>query len=1178
MAVRRRGFVGSALATVLLGTFLYRAGPTLGPASGAESNQSGKALSTVIEPAKKGSTKPTSSTKGQKNATQTVEGPWLASQKHFAGRGPCRYAASNPQSWCIAPEPKRLKGKAHDEMAMIAIVPDPVQTHLALRFDRAIDAIELAAESMNYVPDRYWLPWDLDPKSDWVDYESVKKAKKDRVDKESEPGLLMFRWDAKPQDAGAIVIYVFLVGETPTAGVNTEQFVKAVCYADQVTEIGLGRKPNPCNPHSRKNVFNTYVLGPTSSGSFASLAELIEDYPPKKFVINTTARNSLAIEAITDDLGQFSMFVRPVAEAKRTLENLLLDDQAIDQGSCHEQGKHEVAIMSEASTSLGESAGQSLGASGSDSCVDVFRYPREIASLRNAYSVTNAQNPMARGKTASPRPSLSVNLTDTTDRTDTANRRDEPPDFSKAQSPLSQEATLMDFAAEMQRKHYRYIGINSSNPLDVVFLVSFLRSAVPNARLFSFDSDLLLEHEPDNIPYVGTLSVTTYPLLYSPLNEIGNQTGAVNTLGMDTHLPFTSQREEGLYNAAICTVREMLDQANLGFLLEREDYPEREVCRRTPNQPFWLTVFGAGGHWPIQMLGPQEELRKVPSPDLKNLPLPFFWEAVCTLLLALEGLHVLVLLGLAPFSPKFQEFKLGTVAPARQLFGIHAVSATLALALFLVASSAWRPNPWTCVALGSGWILPLTCWLLTVKYWRWQRAGRNNPPEQLSSPSLFPLQIFFAIWVAAGGLAYMWWTLLHDLDGYYGDFFRFRAANMASIVSPLTPMLPLLAAIYIGSIFYVWHLLFNDKIRPRLNPSREERSGEDQLRPGWRSEKFIASAVNEDVQSGLIGCLILALWVMVFRQPPQFELFERSQFQILFEILFGLVILLILVSGFRLARIWQTLQRFLLEVDRQRARCVFLQLKGDGFSWASIWFYGSQDPDWDYMVKSLEVLQQLWKTPDHPLGSGAVDAAIKEIRRTRRKLQDEGRFAFHPFRIAESDGKLDDAISRAQDLLAATLNHVLDRLLVIWGDPPSTPEGIERQKLLEKYVALRWAAFIRAVIARIRLLIIFLAISFSLAMISLVIYSFEPHRELLWSVTALFIAIGLLIIKVLIQMHRDSTLSGITVTKPGRLDPSFYVQIVTLGVGPLVTLLATYLPSIGRYVLSFLQPGLEALK
>ncbi|HZI55305.1 MAG TPA: hypothetical protein VFF39_00950, partial [Verrucomicrobiae bacterium] len=833
-----------------------------------------------------------------------------------------------------------------------------------------------------------------------------------------------------------------------------------------------------------------------------------------------------------------------------------------------------------------------------DQCVDIFRYPREIAALRNAYGASNAQNPTLGDKAAGLWPSLSVNLTDTT------NRSDEPPDFSKVQSPLSQEAALMAFAAEMQRKHYRYIGINGSNPLDVVLLVSFLRSAVPNARLFSFDSDLLLQHEPDNIPYIGTLSVATYPLLYPPLNRIGEISE------MSTRLPFTSQREEGIYNATVCIVREMLKDDKLGYLSERND------CSET-NPPLWLTAFGVGGHWPIEVLRP------APGPELNRLPLPSSWKAACALLWALVLLHVLLLFGLARFSPKFQAFKLGTVAPARQLFGIHTASATLALALALVALSAWTTNRWTCASEWLVWILPSTCWLLTFKYFRWWWADKAKALEERylrPRPRRHTLWsqgfLFLGIWLGAASLAYMWWTLLNELDGYYGAFFSFRALHLPSIVSPLAPMLPLLASIYIGAIFYVWHLLFNDKIRPRLNPSREkspgedklrawlrrfffddeiqpklnpnsEKSpGEDKLRPGWRSEKFIAKAVNDDVLSVIIGGLILSLWCMVFHQP-HFELFERRQFQTLFEILFGLVILLILVSAFRLARIWQKLRRFLLEVNRQRARRVLSQLKSDGFSWASIWFYGSEDPDWDYMVQSFEVLQELWNTPDRPLGSEDIDAAIKKIRRTRRTLQDKQFFhlikmekvwQFFKLWIAGSDGELEKAMNHAQDLLATTLNDVLDRLLSIWGYPPSTHERIEQQRLLEKYVALRWVAFIRAVIGRIRLLIIFLAISFSLAMISLVIYSFEPHRELLWSVTALFIGIGLLTITVLIQMHRDPILSRITNTKPGKLDITFYIRLVALGAGPLVTLLATHFPSIGRSVVSFLQPGLEALK
>src|SRR5262249_54913974 len=140
MAVRPRGVVGSALATAVLGTFFYRSVGTLAPASGAESNQPGRALSAVTEAAQKGSTKSAFSAKAQR-----FDGPWIASQRHFAGPTPCISVTSPEdeknqslgtigddfQRWCV-PDSETVK-------AMIAVVPDPVQTHLALRFDRAID-------------------------------------------------------------------------------------------------------------------------------------------------------------------------------------------------------------------------------------------------------------------------------------------------------------------------------------------------------------------------------------------------------------------------------------------------------------------------------------------------------------------------------------------------------------------------------------------------------------------------------------------------------------------------------------------------------------------------------------------------------------------------------------------------------------------------------------------------------------------------------------------------------------------------------------------------------------------------------------------------------------------------------------------------------------------------------
>lgn len=1321
MAIKARGIAGSTLGTALLGFLLFRAAST-GPTVPTEQSQNkSRSLAASQKTVKTVGKK--SSPEAKNENTKVLKGPWIASQKHFAEQttdGPC---PSEVESNRAIEKPKRATtktslafadGSVHvtqhgserivryprkqlwcipdDEpvQAMIATVPDPLQTHLALAFDRAVEAIQLAAASMNYVIDRYWLPWEIEQKTDWNDYESLSQATKEQRQKEAQPGLLMFRWSGPADEAKATTLYVFLVGETPTAGINGDQFAKAVEYIRLI----VAENHSPCGREAC-----IYIMGPSSSGSLDSLRRLtsLDDKEDKFIIYSGTVSSFSAIRnsriATIEGPRTFQTFVNSDKVAKEDLIDALIQDDAIRDCKRHDATPYkvapEVAILSEAGTTYGEGTGHGKEDRDDDryaGCFQIFAYPREIASLRNAYQLSAGQKPAPDSSTATKRPSLSLNLTDQ------VNRGDEPPDFSKAQSPLSQESVLMNFAAQMRRKHYKYIGITGTNALDVVFLVGFLRDAVPDARLFVFDSDMLLEHEPDNAPYIGTLYVTTHPLrlnLRSESNSISKK------------LPFSTQSEEAQYNATICIVRKMLGVvdpgSNFGSLAERQDCPGANYSEKNPPLPLWLTAIGTGGHWPVEVISPANvSPLKAPPASLEDFPRA--WKALASLVYVLAGLHVLILLGLAPFSAKFRDFTLGTVAPARQLLGIHLASATLALTVTLVGLSPWQTRRWMLVqgfvvgvlfvmallpalryllfwkltrwrtyfrwwetqsvnmlsihlvwaalvialaltlpassaidrwTMAAGFFagaLFVTCCLATRKYFQWRQNDRTKASKKhrllgrLSlavvslriaiiflrlkasqrhhllrrlSSAVVILQIvgLFVIWLAAGGLAYLWLTLLVDPYNLYGLLFSYRATHLATLVSPLAPLLPLLAAIYIAAVFYTWHLRFNDKLRPRLNPSWEKGTGEDKLRPGWRSEKFIAYAINEDVNNALYGGCILVIWWFVFR-PLHFELFERPQFQWLYKMLFCLVILLILVSGFRLARIWQKLRRFLLELNRQRVRRVFSRLKEEG--WPSIWFYGSEDPDWDYMVRSFEVLEQVCHTPLKPAGSEDVAAAIKKIRRIRRRLQDESFLAFHPVKVAKHDGKLEAAFSNAQDSLAAVLNQALDCFQELSGKASSIEEDeqepdrtvvVEKtdpaagwQKLLEKYMALRWVSFIRGVLARIRLLVIFLAISFSLALVSLEIYSFEPHRELIWSVTALFIGIGFVIVTVLMQIHRDPILSLITGTKPNELGLTFYIRIAALGVAPLLTLLATHFPSVGRYLVSFLQPGLEALK
>src|SRR5271169_5222087 len=74
----------------------------------------------------------------------------------------------------------------------IAIVPNPVQTHLPLVFDRAIESIQQAAQDVNYIYDGSWFPWNHSDKS----YESLsdeEQAAKLEAELQEQPGIMVFR-------------------------------------------------------------------------------------------------------------------------------------------------------------------------------------------------------------------------------------------------------------------------------------------------------------------------------------------------------------------------------------------------------------------------------------------------------------------------------------------------------------------------------------------------------------------------------------------------------------------------------------------------------------------------------------------------------------------------------------------------------------------------------------------------------------------------------------------------------------------------------------------------------------------------------------------------------------------------------------------------------------------------
>jgi hypothetical protein len=270
---------------------------------------------------------------------------------------------------------------------------DPVHTHLAFFFDRQIDAIQEAVQQDGYLFARSYMPWDPNEHSEDTDFRTRLAQDDYRSEREAYPGLMIFRDDRGTSDFRTRRhLFVFVVGETPTGGINKSQYqwaleaIRAICGKDR------------CKSSRSDYQQSLYVLGPTFSGSLYSLALLLRDRVDEvenafsDVVINTgTATDERTIYWFTQFIsdraqnGSLNIHFRAFQENSNYALVHFLDL------ACHYgyQSK-DVAVLSEDQTAYGSAYINYGSSAATNSCVDQSRviqlyFPRDIAQLRAAY-------------------------------------------------------------------------------------------------------------------------------------------------------------------------------------------------------------------------------------------------------------------------------------------------------------------------------------------------------------------------------------------------------------------------------------------------------------------------------------------------------------------------------------------------------------------------------------------------------------------------------------------------------------------------------------------------------------------------------------------------------------------------------------------------------------------------
>ena len=475
-------------------------------------------------------------------------GPWTASCARFGTRGyppPNRSESlrlnsnapeqlgKTPADWCLPPE------KTPALNFLIVLVPDPVTTHLALYFDRAIEALEAAAQQHDLFLDRYWLPWPVPggttPPGDTAqDFRVTEILNGFRA---GQPGVIIFSSQTCAAAAAgrSCVTYAFLVSESPTSGINKTQFENAVRYAGVLSQSAAPP---------------VHVVGPFFSGSTPSAIALTKDIPADgaqlDFVSGTMSSLAQA-NALRDANLKFRQTLHDDSRAQEFLLKFLESRGLTKAGA-------NVAILQEDETRYGadstEGADSRDGAGSANAAAapdDHFRkvhhikFPRELSRLRNAAAANFGAAPTAPGLySATPADELSWNWKDA------AKDEDSVPAFSGQQGPLSQQAVLLSISDIIRQQNIKYVGISATDIFDILFLSKFLKIAAPNTRVFVLDADLLMvKASSEGRELDGTLTVTTYPLLARNADWTGPSR---HQQPVDI---FPSRIAQGMYNAVL---------------------------------------------------------------------------------------------------------------------------------------------------------------------------------------------------------------------------------------------------------------------------------------------------------------------------------------------------------------------------------------------------------------------------------------------------------------------------------------------------------------------------------------------------------------------------------------------------------------------------------------------------
>ncbi len=1113
---------------------------------------------------------------------------------------------------------------------ILATVPDPLHTHLNLQFDRTMDAIQQAAQDEYFTYDSSWLPWNART-TEYSSREDKDKEEDATHRRELCPGLILFRHSTHSttkadgyDDTYTQGLFVFLVAEQPTTGVNRTQWDNALGWIESHIDV------------NRKDSDRTLrILGPTFSGSAPSVVRALVDLQSKNSLFTSallytgTMRGCSSYKWLRDELG--TLHTPPVRIADFDQNDLIQIDHYFQFLSDRGHEPSEVAILSEDETAYGGLPVSTRNVANEVTKPDTAQpvcepsyeanrplylyYPRDISAVRSAYQEQSIFTP-ATAETAGtahvvlqPQVSESAHID-----TDTI------PSFSGVNSALAQEAELYGMIDSLKAHGIRFVILRSTSTLDYLFLTRFLHRAYPEAFIVTMGPDILFGREIDTTEFRGTATLSAFPLL--PRGQ--DWTSGDDAMVRHAHRIFSSDSMEGTYLAARFLIpdQDVLPNGAPSHPLRKSGLPDYgppfwEKGKREPVT--WLSIIGRDGYWPVAVLqepySPKGEkppdlisnLQPVEAstltgslPDLMRFSLSPAWKVCCALMFLGICVHLLACRFLWGSQDLSMFVHFAPLPGVRQLFlmGVGWAVICTAVIFMLRASTPLRP------ALEGRNVLWI--YILGISAW----LGLLGIASDMSARSLegvhchrrrarrtilwiaFPL-LLFAIALAVGR------AIFNDVPTAY------RAVHLTSGVSPITSLLLMLGGFY----WWFWQTLSGLALLGEGRPILPRRTNIPAAFARISSEMagyieaFAMPFPRLHLKRGmfyLFPLVVIALLVLALLRPfggnfdSMLHSFENKSFNVTLHLMFAIAVYLLILECSQLLSTWLALKRLLLALNRTPLRRTFSALQG--LSMHSLWSLSGTTSRARYTIfshqlESLFHLRNILNTFEaRDVGNQEVRAWVEEAcKRGQRFIVDRATSVDLAMINMPAARRIRKQISQCAERI---LTHLL---LPDWCEETGTLDLVEdgrqanSQEVLplsentvfrraEEFICLLYVGYLQNLLARMRTMVLAVLGLYAALAFSLAFYPYTPRPAIALSLLLLLLAIGSVVALVYAGLDRDTTLSHITNTEPGTLGFGFWVRLASFIGVPMLGLLVAQFPEIADFVSSWVQPSLTAVK